>query len=94
MSAPCTHCPFLKTTPESHRALLRQQGFFATASTNGFPCHERHPDATILHAPSSSANDCVGWAQYQAKQRGQAFPDIVREVLAPAYQKPSQGSPS
>ena len=63
---PCKLCPCKPTTPVLHRNLVRQVYDVITKS-GGFPCHDKHPTASALHADAIGEDgefyttDCVGY---------------------------------
>jgi len=63
---PCKLCPCKPTTPVLHRDLIRQVYDLITKS-GGFPCHDKHPEASALHADAIGEDgqfhttDCVGY---------------------------------
>jgi hypothetical protein len=60
--------------------MLRQRGFTGDDPDTVFPCHERHPEATMVHDAPAPNNDCVGWAQYLSPERLQRYPHIVHDM--------------
>jgi hypothetical protein len=63
---PCAMCPCKPTTPEGHRDLIRQF-YKRIVASGGFPCHDKHPDAHVLHPNAIGRDgkfhtpDCAGY---------------------------------
>ena len=64
---PCKVCPCKPTTPALHRNLIRSV-FDVIKKSGGFPCHDKHPKAHVLHKDAIGADgkfhtpDCAGYA--------------------------------
>ena len=69
---PCALCPCKPTTPELHRNLVRNM-YEEIVKSGGFPCHDKHPTATVLHEEALGADgtfqvtDCAGYKLWGLK---------------------------
>ena len=63
---PCELCPCKPTTPKVHRDIVRSM-YDTVVESGGFPCHDKHPDAHVLHPDAIGADgkfhtpDCAGY---------------------------------
>jgi hypothetical protein len=63
---PCAMCPCKPTTPEGHRNLIRNR-YDQIVVSGGFPCHDKHPKAHVLHPDAIGKDgafhtpDCAGY---------------------------------